>query len=305
MMASGRTSGADARTRSGPGLPALSLLLGPALALVVLLFGGGLALGLLQSLGHLPAAGRQAFSLVHFENILTDPDFFRSLGLTLYISTVSTAIAGMLSIPAALFLIGLKGPRRLVDFVFQVPLTVPHLVVATSAAFVLAPSGLIARAFQAAGLIEGAAGFPLLINDPWCVGIILTYVWKEVPFITLMILAVLKNTGPELLEAARTLKAGRWQRLRYIVLPIIFPSLGAACFIVFAYTFGAFEVPYLLGQTYPMTLPLWAYRNYSDIDLTARPEGIATGLVIAAVVIAAIVVSQALTRSARRRGVII
>ena len=78
-----------------------------------------------------------------------------------------------------------------------------------------------------------------------------------------------------------------------------------ACLIVFAYTFGAFEVPYLLGQTYPMTLPVWAYRNYSDIDLMARPEGIATGLVIAGVIIAAIVLSQALTRMARRRGAII
>ncbi|MFZ0241484.1 MAG: ABC transporter permease subunit [Desulfobacterales bacterium] len=304
-MARKGAMGADARTRGGPGLPALSLLLGPALALVLLLFGGGLALGFLQSLGYLPAAGMQAFSLQHFENILTDPDFFKSLGLTLYISAVSTAIAGMLSIPAALFLIGLKGPRRLVDVVFQVPLTVPHLVVATSAVFLLAPSGLIARGLQGAGFIAGAAEFPLLINDPWCIGILVTYVWKEVPFITLMILAVLKNTGTELLEAARTLKAGRWQRFRYIVLPTIFPSLGAACFIVFAYTFGAFEVPYLLGQTYPMALPVWAYRNYSDIDLMARPEGIATGLVIAAVVIAAIVVSQALTRAARRRGIII
>ena len=304
-MADERLKGVDARTRGGAGARALALLLGPALVLVLLLFGGGLALGFLQSLGYLPAAGMQAIGFQHFENILTDPDFFKSLGLTIYISVVSTTIAGMVSVPAALFLIALEGPRRLVDFVFQVPLTVPHLVVATSAVFLLAPSGLIARALQAAGLIEGAAGFPLLINDPWCIGILLTYVWKEIPFITLMILAVLTNTGTGLLEAARTLKAGRWQRFRYVVLPTIFPSLVAACFIVFAYTFGAFEVPYLLGQTYPTTLSVWAYRNYSDIDLMARPEGIATGLVIAAVVVAAIVVSQALTRAARRRGIVI
>jgi putative spermidine/putrescine transport system permease protein len=54
-----------------------------------------------------------------------------------------------------------------------------------------------------------------------------------------------------------------------------------------------------------MTLPVWAYRNYSDIDLMARPEGIATGLVIAGVIVAAIVLSQALIRMSRRRGAII
>jgi putative spermidine/putrescine transport system permease protein len=305
MMTRDRATGADARTRGAPGRRVLTWLLAPALALVTLFFGGGLALGIFQSLGYLPAAGMTQASLGHFAAVLTDPDFLTSLGLTLYVSVVSTIIAATLSVWAALMLIGTRGPRRLIDFVFQIPLTVPHLVAATAAAFLLAPSGMIARISQAAGVIEGAARFPLLINDPWCVGIIATYVWKEIPFITLMLLAVLKNSGTDLLEVARTLKASRWQRFRYVVLPTIFPSLGAASLIVFAFTFGAFEVPYLLGQTYPMTLPVWAYRNYSDIDLMARPEGIATGLIIAAVVGVAVVVSQALTRAARRRGVVL
>ena len=64
-------------------------------------------------------------------------------------------------------------------------------------------------------------------------------------------------------------------------------------------------MPYLLGQTYPMTLPVWAYRNYSDIDLLARPEGIATGIIISMVIIFAIVLAQIITRTARRRGVIL
>jgi putative spermidine/putrescine transport system permease protein len=158
---------------------------------------------------------------------------------------------------------------------------------------------------QALGLIDSSSVFPLMINDSFGIGIIVTYIWKEIPFITLMILSVLKNLGPDLLEVGRTLNANRWQRFRYIILPTIFPSLGAACLIVFAFTFGAFEVPYLLGQTYPMTLPVWAYRNYSDVDLMARPEGIATGIIIAAVVIFSIVLSQILTQMARRRGVVI
>jgi putative spermidine/putrescine transport system permease protein len=145
----------------------------------------------------------------------------------------------------------------------------------------------------------------LLVNDRWGVGIMAAYIWKEVPFVTLMILAVLRGTGAELLEVGRTLKAGRWQCFRHITLPIVFPSLGAAALIVFAYTFGAFEVPYLLGQTHPMMLPVWAYKSYSDVDLMSRPEGIAAGLVIAAVVTAAVALAQGLTQAARRRGVVL
>jgi len=182
---------------------------------------------------------------------------------------------------------------------------VPHLVVAVALVFMLTPAGLFSRVIVKLGLIDSSAAFPLLVNDRWSIAIILTYVWKEIPFITLMILSVLRRSGFELLEVGRTLKAGRWQRFRYITLPIISPSLGAACLIVFAYTFGAFEVPFLLGQTYPMMLPVWAYKNYSDVDLLARPEGIATGLIIAAIIVIAIVFSQLMTQTARRRGVVL
>jgi putative spermidine/putrescine transport system permease protein len=205
----------------------------------------------------------------------------------------------------AFFLISLPAKSRLVHFIFQIPLTVPHLVIAVAMVFMLMPTGFFSRVAVTLGWIDSSSKFPLLVNDRWAIGIILTYVWKEIPFITLMILAVLRRSGVELLEVGRTLKAARWQRFRFITLPTIFPSLGAACLIVFAFTFGAFEVPFLLGQTYPMMLPVWAYKNYSDVDLLARPEGIATGMIIAAVIVVAIVCSQVLTQAARRRGVIL
>lgn len=296
---------ADSRTRNNPGGFKTAALLAPALAVVTALFGGGLVLGLIQSLGWLPAAGMQSVTLAHFANVLTDPDFLNSLGLTVYVALTSTAIAAGLSILTAFYLISLSEKNRLVHFIFQIPLTTPHLVIAVAMVFLLAPAGFLSRVVVKLGLIDSSAAFPLLINDRWGIGIILTYVWKEIPFITLMILSVLRRSGAELLAVGRTLKANRWQRFRYITLPTIFPALGAACLIVFAYTFGAFEVPFLLGRTYPMMLPVWAYKNYSDVDLLARPEGIATGLIIAGIVAVAVICSQLSTQAARRRGVIL
>lgn len=295
----------DARKRPSPGPAALLRLLVPALAVVTLLFGGGLILGLFQSLGYLPTAGMGGWTLDHVTKVFKDPDFFLSLGLTLYIALISTAIAAAISVVMALVLNSLLERNRLLHFIFQIPLTVPHLVIAVAVVFMMSPAGLFSRAVLATGLIESSDAFPLLINDRLGIGIMLAYVWKEVPFITLIILSVLRSAGNQLNEVGRTLKANRWQRFRYITLPTIFPALGAACLIVFAYTFGAFEVPFLLGQTYPMLLPVAAYKNYSDVDLLARPEGIATGLVIAGVVMLAIILSQVLTKAARRRGVII
>ena len=299
-MASPQRHRGDARTRPGPGAPGLAILLAPALAIVLLLFGGGLVLGIVQALGYLPGAGLGTLGFDHFARVLTDPDFLGSFGLTFYLAGLSTVIAAVLSVAAALTLVSLQ--TRWIHFIFQIPLTVPHLVIAVAVVLLLAPAGLFSRAAVALGLLQGPADFPLLVNDTWGVGIILVYVWKEVPFITLMILAVLRHSGRDLLDVGRTLKAGPWQRFRYITLPVILPALGAASLIVFAYAFGAFEVPYLLGRTHPMTLPVWAYKHYSDIDLLARPEGIATGIVIALVVTVAVVLAQLLTKAARKRG---
>lgn len=295
----------DARRRRAPGFAATVRLIAPAFLAVVVLFGGGLIQGLIQSLSHSAAAGMGTLTFEHFANVLYDPDFLPSLMLTLYISATSTIIAAVLSILMALVLVTLSGKYRFIHFIFQIPLTVPHLVIAVAVVFMLSPTGVFSRMLIKFGLIDSSGAFPLLINDRWGIGILLTYVWKEIPFITLMILSVLRRTGVELLEVGRTLKAGPWQRFRYITLPTISPSLGAACLIVFAYTFGAFEVPFLLGQTYPMMLPVWAYKNYSDVDLLARPEGIAIGIIIAGVVMVAIVVSQALVQAARRRGAVL
>lgn len=289
----------------------LFILLGPALCIIFLLFGGGLALGLLQALSYVPLQDFSPItssttftniSLQHFIHVLQDPDFTKSLILTLYISITSTLIAAVVSVILALALMRWAADGRTVNFILQIPLTVPHLVIAISVILLLAPAGMFSRFLSTLSIIQGPSEFPLLVNDSWGIGILTVYIWKEIPFITFMLLAVLKNMGTELLEAGATLNASKFQRFAHIILPIIAPSLGAACLIVFAFTFGAFEVPFLLGRTYPLALSVWAYKNYSDVDLLARPEGIAIGLIIAMIVILSIILSQILLHFGRKRG---
>jgi putative spermidine/putrescine transport system permease protein len=297
-----QTSGENAVTRPAPGNVRVIAALTPALAVVVLLFGGGLFLGLLQGLGYFPGAAEHSLTFTHFNHVLGDPDFLKSLGLTLYIAATSTLIALVISVVIAMVLLTFAERMQWVHFILQIPLVIPHLVVAITVVFLLSPTGLLSRVAQLLGLIASSSDFPLLINDRFGIGIIVTYVWKEIPFITLMIFSVLRNAGLELLDVGRTLHANGWQRFRYIILPMITPSLAAASLIVFAYTFGAFEVPFLLGQTYPMLLPVLAYKHYADVDLMARPEGIAAGILIACIVALSIALSHGLGQLTKQRG---
>ena len=291
-MNSPTSSGNTTAGQGGGGRVAFMLL--PSLFVILLLFGGGLLLGLTQALGYIPGAGLTDIGWHHFASVLNSSYFTENLLLTFYIAAISTIIGALLSIGVALCLFHLAEHSKLIHFILQIPLAVPHLAAAIAFLMLLTPSGLISRMLSALGLIPSQSAFPLLVNDPAAISIILVYVWKEVPFLTFMILSVLKNSGSELLEAGATLRASKIQRFFYITLPLIAPSLAGGSLIVFAFTFGAFEVPYLLGQTFPTPLPVWAYQSFSDIDLAARPEGIAIGLIIALVVTFCVCVSHLL-----------
>lgn len=257
----------------------IALLLAPALLVIGVLFAGGLFAAVVQSLGYLPAIGQTEISLDAYREVLTGEDFVDSFLLTTYVAAASTGISTVLAVLAALALRRAGG--RLSAIVFQLPITIPHLVAAVGIALVISQAGLGARLAAALGLIGDPREFPALLYDRYSVGIILTYVWKETPFIALVVLASLRGVAGELEEVARTLGANAWQRFWYVVFPVISPGIIAASLIVFAFTFGAFEVPYLLGRTYPTILPVMAYNEYRDIELTSRPVAMAINVLIA------------------------
>jgi putative spermidine/putrescine transport system permease protein len=259
----------------------LLLLLGPALAVIVILFFGGLAFGLARSFNYMPIIGLTEPDLSAYRAVLTSRDFLLSFALSFHIAFTSTLLAAVIAICGALLLRRSFPGRRLAAFLFQLNLTIPHIVGAIGILYLFSQSGFFARLAFQAGMIAQTGDFPALVFDDYAIGIILQYVWKEVPFIGVIALAVMQSVGEDYEALARTLGAGRWQRFRHVLLPLILPGVLSASMIVFAFTFSAFEIPFLLGQTHPAALPVLAYRSYTDVDLGARPEAMAMAMVIA------------------------
>lgn len=253
----------------------IGLLLTPALLVVLVLFGGGLFQALAQSLGYQPFLPARPLSLDAYRDLWADPAVRASIGLTLRIALLSTTAAAVLGVAAALLVRSLGRSRTAFAALLQVTLPLPHIVAALAIALLLAQSGEISRVAASVGLIDGTAQFPALTQDSFGWGIIASYVWKEAPFVAVLVLAVLSRGVADLEDAARALGAGWWQRLRHIVLPALAPALGAASVLVFAFTFGSYEVPFLLGRPFPATLPVVAYKQFRDPDLNARPLAMA------------------------------
>ena len=292
------------------GLPqglSTSLLLAPALVVVVVLFGGGVVMGVLASLGYQPFLPGRELSLDAYRGLLDDVEVRRSLVLTFRIALLSTLVSAVLAVGAALLLRGTRRGRRAALLVFQLNLPVPHLVGAAAMLLLLGQSGLVSRLLFAVGLVDAPAGAPVLTNDAVGWAIMAEYVWKEVPFIGVVVLAALSGGVSDLEDAARSLGAGAWSRFRFVVLPHITPAVVSTSIIVFAFTFGSYEVPLLLGQPFPATLPVVAYQAYADTDLTARPRAMAIAVLITFLVVLVVLAYSLLTervlRPAQRRRV--
>ena len=259
----------------------IALLLAPALIILGGLFLTGLGLTLLRSLHYAPALGQTRPDLSAYTAILTSPGFLKSLALSLWIASASTLIAASLAAATALLLRQTFPGRALISFLVQLNLTIPHIVGAIGILYLVSQSGSFARLSYAAGLITGPQDFPALTHDPFGIGIILLYVWKELPFITLILLANLQTLGEDHEATARTLGATRWQAFRFVLLPMLMPGLAAASALVFAFAFGAYEVPLVLGAHAPKALPVLAWQAWTGTDLTTRPEATAMAVLIA------------------------
>jgi putative spermidine/putrescine transport system permease protein len=253
------------------------LLMLPAVGIVALLFGGGLVLALLQSIGVIGLLGESQISLTAYQAALTNPEFLRSLTLSLYLAVVATGLSTVLSISLALLL---RTAGRWASFACQITLPIPHLVGIAGVLLLLSPSGFISRSLYALGWIQSDQDFPLLVNDVGNIGVLLHFLWKEIPFITLILLAVLRSINPAYEMQAQILGATPWQRFWNVTLPMMRTGILSSSLIVFGYIFASFEVPFLLGSTRPRTLPVLVYRAFTDSDITRRAEAIALGIIL-------------------------
>ena len=284
----------------------IPVMLAPTLTVIIVLFIGALIYGFIQSLGWNPRIGATELSLDAYRNIIAGEQhaqsFWTGLLLTLWVSIASTFFSAVLAIIGALLLRRSFVGKRISTFLFQLNLPIPHVVAAIGISFLLSQSGLLSRIGANIGLIARPNEFPVLVKDTYGIGIIIAYIWKELPFIGVIVLAILQSLGEDYEDIARSLGANSWQRFRYVILPLIMPGVLSASIIVFAFTFGSFEVPALLGVRFPRMLPVTALRFFLNPDLNARSEGMAMSMIIAFIVLLLVLLYMWISRRTVRES---
>lgn len=264
--------------------------LAPALIIILVLLGASLFYAIAESVGYINVIGQTNVSFdAYRETLAFNSEFWISLGFSLWISIASTAVSSALALALAVWLSERRG--NVDTLALNWNLAFPHLVWSVALFLFLSQSGLFARWAATLGFIATPADFPVLVRDRFGIGVILSYIGKEVPFLTIIVLSVLRSQAVGYDVIAENLGASRWQRLRYVTIPQVMPALLAGDLLVFGFIFSSYEVPALLGVGYPRALPVLALRFFLDPDLRARSEGMVISLIITLIVTMVAVIS--------------
>ena len=257
------------------------ILLSPLMLVLAGLFFSGLFMGMLQSFGYFPVIGLREFTWHYYRVIITDTSFLYSLSFSLRTSFISSVISVILGILLAYAIFENKNYPKIQEAIYKLPIIIPHIVAVLLVISILGQSGILARLLFHSDIITAPAQFPSLLFDRAGIGVIIAYIWKGFPFITLIVYTVLSNLDNRLAEVALNLGASKWRVFFHILLPLMIPAVSTAFVFIFAFSFGAFEVPFLLGPTVPKALPVKAYIEYINPDLASRPYAMAINMLLA------------------------
>ena len=212
------------------------------------------------------------FSLMHFDKAFelysVDVQFtlFIVLTSTVLIALISIAIAGVLTLSGTPWLVAIL--RSL----YRWPLFIPFIVAAQCMRTFLAKNGLMNNSLVAMGVLEPLQTTSLL---DWR-GIIITFVWKQVPFVTLLLAGAMASLDRATIEAGRNLGASRLRVLVEIVLPQVAQTLLVGLVLSFVTMLSVLSVPLMVAGSQPTMLTVdMAFRinSYGDYA-TANALGV-------------------------------
>ena len=185
---------------------------------------------------------------------------------TLLTAVFSVAIAGVLTLGETPWLVA--SLRAL----YRWPLFIPFIVAAQCMRTFLAKNGLMNNSLVALGILEPLQTTSLL---DWR-GIVITFVWKQVPFVTLMLAGAMASLDRATIEAGRNLGASRPRVLVELVLPQVMQTLLVGLVLSFVTMLSVLSVPMMVAGSQPTMLTVdMAFRinSYGDYA-TANALGV-------------------------------
>lgn len=234
----------------------------------------GIYYGVMNSFGYYSATGESFFTWDNYTRVINDVGFINSILFTLKISLIASLSALVIAI-LILYLIYINMKYRyfypkILKKIFEAPLLVPYLIGAYAILITFMQRGILSNILVDAGILNSSKEFPILTNDRSGVGVIITYIWKSIPFILITCTPQIERIINKWEPLAKVYKLSDIKFYQKIILPIIYPSLLGSFFIILSYFLVSFETPYLLGVINPRSLAVYIFDLYTRGGLETR-----------------------------------
>ena len=250
-------------------------LLAPALAVILVFFVAPLAMSAV-------VAFRRKDGALTLEHFAKSFDLYTTdLLFTLAIVIASTILIGLVAIAIAGYLTLGENPRAvaILRWLYRWPLFIPFVVAGQVMRTFLAKNGMLNHVLIGTGLIEPLSAQSLL---DWR-GIVIAFVWKQAPFVTLLLAGAMASIETQHVEAARNLGARRLRVLIDIILPQVRGTLLVGLVLSFVTMLSVLSVPLMINPNSPTMVTVdVAYRINTFGDYAVANALCLLSLVLAA-----------------------
>jgi len=194
---------------------------------------------------------------VNYRILFTEVERLRPMLNSLWMAAVATAAALALAVWAGHLIVRRRAPfGRTIETLLALPWAVPGTVLAIALATLFS----VTQPWLGRFVLVGTA-----------VILPLAYTVRNLPLASRAVLAGFRQLDPSLDEAARSLGAGRWARLRRVTLPLLAPALAAGGGLAFVTALGDFVASILLYtfETRPIAIEILSSLRTNDLGVAA------------------------------------
>jgi spermidine/putrescine transport system permease protein len=213
-----------------------------------------------------------SFSLQWYEEFFRDASLRESLFVSLRIAVITMVVSTILGTMLAIGLVRARtrwSPAA--NVLMLIPLVTPEIVAGISALLIFSQLG-IQLSF-------------------WT--IVLAHITFSISYVTIVVRGRLATMGDEVEQAAMDLGATRWQSVRLVLLPNLWPAILAAGLLVFALSFDDFVLSFFTTGEDAQPLPV---RIWSAIRFGVSPTINAIGTLMMVVSLAAVLAAVLIPR---------
>ncbi len=205
------------------------------------------------------------WTLRFIERMVNDRDFMPALTTTLLLIALILPIQFVLAFTMAMVLQQRLRGNSLFLYIFSIPLATSDLAVGIVWFSIFTQAGFLNSLLVGLGIIDT----PIIFLSPnttyyMILAVVLAEVWRATSIVMVIIVSGLQAVPESYLEAAELFGAGLWQRIRYVILPLLKPSLQVALILRTILAFQVFGVVIAVAGRGLTVLANETYRWYVE-----------------------------------------